>query len=102
MNLEHAAADLSNLFQGALLVLLLSMPLLAYASPEITLFAVSPVSFALFGVYVAGAIASKRVRDEPMWKPVGTHETRTDQPRRKKAMCVAISAFLRCSSPSCC
>ncbi|MEO2038297.1 MAG: sodium:calcium antiporter, partial [Martelella sp.] len=76
VNLEHAAADLSNLFQGALLVLLLSMPLLAYASPEITLFAVSPVSLALFGVYIAGVVASKRVRDEPMWKPVGTHETR--------------------------
>ncbi|WP_174800563.1 sodium:calcium antiporter [Martelella limonii] len=83
VNLEHAAADLSNLFQGALLVLLLGMPLLAYAAPEITLFAVSPVSLAIFGVYIAGAVASKRVRDEPMWHPVGTHETRTDQPEEE-------------------
>ncbi|WP_180901290.1 sodium:calcium antiporter [Martelella soudanensis] len=85
VNLEHAAADLSNLFQGALLVLLLSMPLLAYAWAEITLFAVSPVSFAIFGVYIAGVVASKRVRDEPMWKPVGTHETRSDQPEEEES-----------------
>ena len=61
VNLEHAAADLSNLFQGALLVLLLSMPLLAYVGPDFALFGVSPVSVALFGIYIAGVVASKRV-----------------------------------------
>ncbi|TNB48217.1 sodium:calcium antiporter [Martelella lutilitoris] len=80
VNLEHAAADLSNLFQGALLVLLLSIPLIAYVSPDISFFAVSPFSLILFGIYIAGVVASKRVRDDPMWRPVGTRETRTDTP----------------------
>lgn len=83
-NLEHAAADLSNLFQGALLVVLLAMPLLAYVSPEITLFAVSPFSLAILAIYIAGIIASRRVREAPMWHPVGTLETRTDAPEESK------------------
>ena len=80
VNLEHAAADLANLFQGALLMLLLSMPLLAFAAPAITFFSVSPVSIAIFVVYCVGVVASKRVRDDPMWHPVGTRETRPDLP----------------------
>ncbi|MAM09245.1 MAG: cation transporter [Rhizobiaceae bacterium] len=84
VNLEHAAADLSNLFQGALLVLLLSIPLIAYVSPDISFFAVSPFSLILFGIYIAGVVASKRVRDDPMWRPVGTRETRTDTPDEDK------------------
>ncbi|AJY46024.1 sodium:calcium antiporter [Martelella endophytica] len=80
VNLEHAAADLSNLFQGALLILLLSLPLLGFVGPDYALYGVSPVSIALFCVYIAGVVASKRVKDEPMWLPVGTHETRLDAP----------------------
>jgi len=36
-NLEHAAASLSNLMQGVLLVVLLSIPLIAAATPEYSL-----------------------------------------------------------------
>ncbi|TCT39054.1 sodium:calcium antiporter [Martelella mediterranea] len=80
VNLEHAAADLSNLFQGALLILLLSLPLIGYIAPDVTVWSVSPISIALFGVYIAGVVASKKVKDDPMWRPVGTRETRTDIP----------------------
>jgi len=37
-NLEHAAASVTGLTQGTLLVSLLTIPLLAMAAPEITIF----------------------------------------------------------------
>lgn len=37
-NLEHAAASVANLIQGTLLITLLSLPLLAIATPEIVVF----------------------------------------------------------------
>lgn len=79
-NLEHAAAELANVFQGALLILLLAIPVLAYTGPDVTILAVHPASIALIAVYLAGVVASKRVRDDPMWKPVGTRLTQQDEP----------------------
>tara|TARA_R110002020_G_scaffold64495_1_gene171123 strand:- start:7009 stop:8043 length:1035 start_codon:yes stop_codon:yes gene_type:complete len=79
-NLEHAAAELANVFQSALLMLLLTIPILAYAGPDVTLFGIHPASYALVIIYVVGVIASKRVRDEPMWQPVGTSATQHDEP----------------------
>ncbi|WP_306118861.1 MULTISPECIES: sodium:calcium antiporter [unclassified Roseitalea] len=79
-NLEHAAAELANVFQGALLALLLAIPVLAYAGPEVTILGVHPASVVLVVVYLAGVVASKRVRDEPMWRPVGTRQTQEDTP----------------------
>ena len=43
-NLEHAAASVTGLTQGTLLVSLLTIPLLAMAAPEITIFGVHPAS----------------------------------------------------------
>lgn len=79
-NLEHAAADTGNLFQSALLLTLLSLPLVAYSGPEITVFGVHPVSFILIFGYIAGVRLSATVRDAPMWRAVQTDETRTDAP----------------------
>ncbi|MHA7776260.1 hypothetical protein [Roseibium sp. M-1] len=39
-NLEHVAADLASLFQCALLMLLLVIPLIAFTTPEVTLWQV--------------------------------------------------------------
>lgn len=79
-NLEHAAAELANIFQGALLILLLSLPLLAFTGPDVTFWSVHPASVALLAIYILGVYASNRVREEPMWKPVRTQETDEDEP----------------------
>lgn len=84
-NLEHAAAELANILQVALLMLLLAVPLLAASGPSITLFAVHPASVLLVAVYALGMIVTKGVRDKPMWHPVGTTETARDTPDEEKA-----------------
>ncbi|OCW59477.1 sodium:calcium antiporter [Hoeflea olei] len=79
-NLEHAAAELANVFQGALLMLMLVIPVLAYAGPDVTLLGIHPASYVLVIVYTVGVVASRRVREQPMWRPVGTSETKNDEP----------------------
>lgn len=79
-NLEHAAAELANVFQGGLLLLLLSLPVLAYAGPAIEVWAVHPVSVLLVAIYLIGVRATRDVRDAPLWTPVATSETHEDTP----------------------
>ncbi len=79
-NLEHAAAEATNLFQAALLLTLLTLPVIAWTTPEWSVFAIHPVSIALIALYCVGALAAQRVRAEPMWNPVKTSDTRTDTP----------------------
>lgn len=80
VNLEHAAADLSNVFQGALLMLMLALPLFALTGPDVAVFGVHPVSILLVAIYVGGVFATRRIREEPMWRPVKTRDTRADEP----------------------
>ncbi|QPM91438.1 sodium:calcium antiporter [Pseudooceanicola algae] len=84
-NLEHAAAELTNVVQGILLIFLLLLPLSALVTPEVTLFAIHPVSFLIPTLYIAGLMISQAVREEPMWHPVKTRETRTDAPEEEEA-----------------
>lgn len=78
-NLEHAAASTTNLFQAALLIALLSLPLLGAALPGgLTLGWVSPVSVVLVAGYVLGVRAAGEVRLSPMWRPRSTAETKSD------------------------
>ncbi|WP_341868833.1 sodium:calcium antiporter [Sulfitobacter delicatus] len=79
-NLEHAAADLANVFQAGLLLLLLTVPLMAFTAPEVAFWGIHPASVALFVLYAYGLRATARLREEPMWHPVDTSETRTDAP----------------------
>lgn len=79
-NLEHAAAELANLFQCGMLLLLLSVPLVAYSAPAFTIWSVHPASVVLVAVYGIGVVATARVRNAPMWTPVATPDTRADQP----------------------
>ncbi|MEQ9639536.1 MAG: sodium:calcium antiporter [Alphaproteobacteria bacterium] len=80
INLEHAAADANHLLQAALLLLLLSLPLVAYLTPAITVWAVHPVSLALPVIYVFGMRASVDARHRPMWRPERTADTHPDEP----------------------
>ena len=84
-NLEHAAAEPANLFQATMLLVLLSLPVLAYASPELSFFAIHPVSVVMFAAYVMGLRYAKQVREDPMWSPVRTSQTRSDEPDEEDA-----------------
>ncbi len=79
-NLEHAAASAANLSQASLLILLLCVPLIAAILPPVTVFAIHPASIVLVAVYVVGVRLAMRDREEPMWEPKDTRETRTDTP----------------------
>lgn len=79
-NLEHAAASLGNLIQGALLLCLLSLLLLGRFSPEWTFWQVHPITPLLFIAYLFGLKMVKNAQDRPMWAPTRTHETQEDQP----------------------
>ncbi len=90
-NLEHAAADLGNVFQGLVLMVLLTLPFLALTTPEVTIWAIHPVSFAIPAAYAGGLLAARTVHDAPMWTPVDTNETKTDQPEEEDAESRATS-----------
>jgi cation:H+ antiporter len=85
VNLEHAAADLINLFQGVVLFGLLSLPMIAMTTPEVTAWAIHPVSFAIPLIYGASLYVSRSVHHKPMWSPVLTADTRDDAPEVETA-----------------
>ncbi|SNY92960.1 cation:H+ antiporter [Cohaesibacter sp. ES.047] len=79
-NLEHASAEITNLFQGGMLILLLAIPFLASTTPEMAIFGMHPLSLAIPVLYVFGLIATRWVKENPMWEPVDTELTRFDMP----------------------
>ena len=93
-NLEHAAAELANVFQCGILLLMLAVPFAAYAAPDFTLFAVHPASIILVAIYAVGVIATQRLREKPMWEPVDTDETRTDEAEDDSADDLSLSTLL--------
>lgn len=74
-NLEHAASSLENLMQSALLVVLLSIPIVAMSSFDITFFGVHPASLLLILLYVAGINWVRRTQKDPLWKAKDTEQT---------------------------
>lgn len=79
VNLEHAAASLGNLMQGTILIMLLSLPILFWSTPPVTLWGVHPGSILLFAVYLAGLQTTQSAREAPMWQPEETRETVEDE-----------------------
>ena len=90
-NLEHAAADLGNVFQGVVLMVLLTLPFVAMTTPEVTIWAIHPISFAIPAVYAAGLVAARSVHASPMWTPVDTADTKPDEPEEEDDESRAIS-----------
>ncbi|WP_022728453.1 sodium:calcium antiporter [Fodinicurvata sediminis] len=82
-NLEHAAAELANIFQAVVLIVLLTLPLIALSLKEVTVFAVHPLSLLIPVVYVSALVATRSLKEAPMWKPVSTRHTREDTPERE-------------------
>lgn len=79
-NLEHAAASLPNLTQGSLLIVMLAIPLVGMTGTSYALYGVSPYSLVLIGIYLFGLRISSKVKQDPMWEPEDTAETRQDEP----------------------
>ncbi|MEX1081677.1 MAG: sodium:calcium antiporter [Halofilum sp. (in: g-proteobacteria)] len=79
-NLEHAAASAPNMMQASLLIVLLALMLCAMILPPIAILGVHPVTPILVVAYVYGLHLVHRSRDEPMWRPRMTGETRVDKP----------------------
>ena len=80
-NLEHAAASEANLVQGAVLVVLLGIPVLAGFTPDRTLLGVHPVSVLLVVAYLFGLHLIAGAHHAPMWQPRRTRETQSEQQR---------------------
>lgn len=74
-NLEHAAASVTGMAQGVLLVVLLAIPLLAASEPSFTFWGIHPASLAIPVVYAFGLRLLSRIQDNPMWEPVETSDT---------------------------
>ncbi len=77
-NLEHAAASAANLPQGALLVSLLAIPILALSGPEWTVFGIHPATVLMIGGYGYGVHLINIARQKPMWAPRLTGETQQE------------------------
>lgn len=94
-NLEHAAAAEVNLIQGALLVSLLAVPILAMAGPNLTILWVHPASLLLVLGYGLGIRLISGARDRPQWHPVMTRDTQTEERTPKRAGGPTRSLWLR-------
>jgi cation:H+ antiporter len=79
-NLEHAAASVPNMINGAMLCGLLALTLVAATAPQMTLWQVHPVSLLLLAMYVFGLRLASQTRDAPGWRPVRTADTLEDAP----------------------
>lgn len=74
-NLEHAAASEANLLQGAVLIVLLTLPLLAITQPGFTVAGIHPVSVMLVAGYLFGLRLMNQAQRRPMWLPRVTRQT---------------------------
>ncbi len=80
VNLEHAAASVANLLQGALLTVLLALTILAMAGPQLTFWAIHPVSVLIIVAYILGLRLVSHAETDWMWRPKRTRETLVDEP----------------------
>jgi len=78
-NLEHAAASLSGMGQASLLCAMLTVPLIAMAGPELTVFHIHPATPILVIGYIYGLRVIGKMRKDPMWAAQVDHETQTDE-----------------------
>lgn len=77
-NLEHAAASLENVLQSVILVAMLAIPVIGYATPSLRLGWFHPLSLLIPVLYAYGLRLLRKMRDEPMWQPTRTDQTADD------------------------
>jgi cation:H+ antiporter len=78
INLEHAAASVANLVQGALLIALLAIALAAANLPPVAIWGVSPATVLLVGSYLFGLRLLDNAGTSPMWRPEQTSDTQDE------------------------
>lgn len=83
-NLEHAAASPTILMLAALLIVLLTLPLMAVAMPALSLWGVHPVTPVIVAAYLSGLYLVRGTQQKPMWIPRHTRQTVPDQPTRHR------------------
>ena len=81
-NLEHAAASSVNLMLAGLLIVLLTLPLLAIFTPNITYWSVHPITPLIVVAYLFGLRLVHHTQAKPMWFPRLTYQTVSDQPEK--------------------
>lgn len=77
-NLEHAAASVTNLVQGTLLITLLSIPLIGMSGPQVAIWEIHPVTIVLIAAYLFGLRLVYSSQKNKMWSPRQTKETRQE------------------------
>lgn len=80
-NLEHAAASITNIMQGILLIILLSAGVMFAFGPKIEILGVHPGSLIMIAIYIAGLSMIIKNKRKPMWNPKETEETVKDVPQ---------------------
>ncbi|MGM0553691.1 MAG: sodium:calcium antiporter [Pseudomonadota bacterium] len=83
-NLEHAVASSSTLMLAALLIVLLALPLLAIASPPVSMWGVHPITPVIVVAYLFGLNLVRSTKNKPMWFPRHTRQTVPDKPERHR------------------
>jgi cation:H+ antiporter len=78
-NLEHAAASIANLVQGTLLMSLLAIPLLAAASPQVSVWGIHPATVILIVAYLFGLRLVSQAQEKQMWSPRQTQLTNVEE-----------------------
>ncbi|MCZ9347165.1 cation transporter, partial [Streptomyces sp. TRM76130] len=79
VNLEHAAASVSNMLFGCLLIGLVGLALMATFSPSITFLGLHPASAVMVAFYIGGLRLINNY-GAPMWRAVRTEDTLPDVP----------------------
>ncbi len=77
-NLEHAAASVTILVQGTLLITLLSIPLIGMSGPQVAIWEIHPATIVLFAAYLFGLRLIYSSQKNKMWSPRQTEETRQE------------------------
>ena len=83
-NLEHAAASAENLIMSAFLIILLAIPLAAFAFPDIAILSIHPASFISICAYIFGVYVLSKTHQMPMWFPKHTRETKLEKKSNKR------------------
>lgn len=78
-NLEHAAASVENLVNGALLCALMGLVLLAANGPDWSWLSIHPVSVLIFAGYAFGVRLAAKTHEAPPWQPTQTSDTEGDE-----------------------
>lgn len=92
-NLEHAAASPVNLMLAGLLIVLLTLPLLAIATPSISQWSVHPITPVIVVAYLFGLRLVLHTQERPMWFPRRTRQTVSDEPEQQHKGSLAATWF---------